>query len=71
MGTASIFMVLIISVVVGQPAPAFSASSFICQHPGIVTNDAGINKLSPTSHEGLKELFIKIKSLSEGLFIDQ
>ena len=70
-GIASIFMVLIISVVVVHPAPAFWASNFICQHPGIFTNDAGITKLFPTSHEGLKELSIARKSASVGLFIYQ
>ena len=64
-------MVLIISVVVVQPAPAFWASSFICQHPGILTNEADITKLLPTSHEGLKELSIARKSISVGLFTYQ
>ena len=38
-GIASIFIVLIISVVVVQPAPAFLASNLICQQPGILTDD--------------------------------
>ena len=70
-GTASIFMVLIISVVVVHPAPAFFACNFICQHPGILTDAAGITKLSPTNHEGLKKLSMAIKSVSVGRLIYQ
>ena len=70
-GIASIFIVLIISVVVVQPAPAFWASNFICQQPGIFTNEDGITKSLPTSQLGLKELSIAKKSVSVGLFIYQ
>ena len=57
-GVASMIMVLIISVVVLQPAPAFCASNFICQQPAILTKEDGITKLLFTSQEGLKELSI-------------
>ena len=70
-GIASIFIVLIFSVVIVQPAPAFLACNLICQQPEIFTNEAGITKLLPTSHEGLKKLSIAIKSGSVGRLIYQ
>ena len=70
-GIASILMVFIFSVVVVQPVPAFCASNFICQQPGILTNEAGITKLLPTSQDGLVELSIARKSVSFGLFTCQ